>query len=170
MDTSRNDDYHGTLIAARGSIHVTSDDFLEELNDKESQQYRAMEVKYSSMISATYQKSDLGDAFVETAISGFDSGSLVVGFQVIFDQSLTSDDTDTISVARSIFLEEIIDASGEFGDMKIDVGRATFEAVATANTTNKEEWETVKLCECYLRYFVPSTEHKSRQPSNVDRK
>ena len=38
------------------------------------------------MITATYQKSDLRDAFVETVISGFSAGSLVVVFEVVFDQ------------------------------------------------------------------------------------
>ena len=36
-------------------------------------------------ITATYMKSSLKEAFVETVIKGFSSGSLVVSFDVVFD-------------------------------------------------------------------------------------
>ena len=47
------------LVTAKGSFRVTSDDFSEELSNKESPEYKSMEEKYSKMITATYQKSDL---------------------------------------------------------------------------------------------------------------
>ena len=60
----------------------------------------------------------------------------MVVFEVIFDQSLTDDDDgDTISAARNIFLEEIGDENGEFGDVTVDVSSATFEALTTTTTT-----------------------------------
>ena len=58
------------LATARGTFRVTSDDFSEALNDRESWQYESMEKKYSKMITATYRKSDLqGDNSIETFFS-----------------------------------------------------------------------------------------------------
>ena len=74
------------LVKASGSLYVTSDDFSEVLKDKNSLEYKSMETKYANMITATYKKSDLRDAFVETVISGFSAGSLVVIFDVAFGQ------------------------------------------------------------------------------------
>ena len=111
-------------VSAEGSFRVTSDNFNDALNDKESDEFRAMEQKYSAKVSgwkatvvttlilgkvfhlketycnfqvtitfplqidATYQNSALSEAFVETVITGFSEGSLVVSFEVIFDQRL----------------------------------------------------------------------------------
>ena len=74
------------LVRARGSLRVTSDHFSAALNDKNSLKYISMETKYSKMITTTYEKSDLAEAFVETVIHGFSVGSLVVHFEVVFDQ------------------------------------------------------------------------------------
>ena len=133
------------LVTARGSFRVTSDDFTEELNDKKSWQYKSMEKKYSNKITATYQKSDLGDALVKTTIVEFSSGSLVVVFEVIFDRSLTND-PDTIETAKSVLLEEIDDENGEFGDVTIDVYMITIDEIIPASSTTKP-------CMCSKEYI-----------------
>ena len=74
------------LVRAKGLLRVTSDQFSAALIDKNSLEYISMETKYSKMITATYEKSNLAEAFVETVIRGFSAGSLVVHFEVTFDQ------------------------------------------------------------------------------------
>ena len=74
------------LVRAKGLLRVTSDQFSAALIDKNSLEYISMETKYSKMITTTYERSDLAEAFVETVIHGFTAGSLVVHFEVVFDQ------------------------------------------------------------------------------------
>ena len=94
------------LISFDGSIRVVSDEFSISLLNPDSAIYRYKAKKYKSLVRPTdlifgsgeryfllhfqisnvYAKSPLRDAFVQTLVDGFSSGSVRVFFKIVLDK------------------------------------------------------------------------------------
>ena len=106
-----------------------SEDFSLSLLNPSSLDYKGQEEKYTRVLSKTYRKSILRDAFVKIVIDGFSSGSIKVFFKVILDRSKIPEpiQEEPVMATKDVLMQEVmaLDRS-EFQDTIIDIDSIDF--------------------------------------------
>ena len=117
------------LVSIDGAFRVVSEDFSLSLLNPSSIDYKEQEEKFTRILSKTYRKSILSDAFIKIAIDGFSSGSIKVFFKVILDKSKIPEPIrdEPVMATKDVLMQEVmaLDRS-EFQDTIIDIDSIDF--------------------------------------------
>ncbi|CAB4068101.1 unnamed protein product [Lepeophtheirus salmonis] len=117
------------VLSIDGAFRVTSDDFSISLLNPETFEYKRKASQYSSMISKTFEKSGVGQAFLTTTIAGFSSGSVRVFFTITFDRRYIPNimRENFLANLKRIVSEEVASIDGgEFKGLEIDYSSIGF--------------------------------------------
>ena len=117
------------LVSIDGAFRVVSEDFSLSLLNPSSLDYKEQEEKYTRILSKTYRKSILSDAFVKIVIDGFSSGSIKVFFKVILDKSKIPEpiQKEPVMATKDVLMQEVMSLDrSEFQDTIIDIDSIDF--------------------------------------------
>ena len=117
------------LVSIDGAFRVVSEDFSLSLLNPSSIDYKEQEEKFTRILSKTYRKSILSDAFIKIAIDGFSSGSIKVFFKVILDKSKIPEPIreEPVMATKDVLMQEVMSLDrSEFQDTIIDIDSIDF--------------------------------------------